>query len=117
MQEAKEVDVFLREFKLKMQIWDVLFLSRNKNIQTLAELEITPAYRIKVLETLINKDYAQGPLRDEMLNGADMWVFGKMIKGKEVYIKITLGKPNTSVICISFHTAEYPMSYPLKRDL
>ncbi len=45
-----------------------------------------------------------------------MWVFGKDVKGKEVYIKITLGKPNSHTICISFHKAEFPMSYPLKHD-
>ena len=44
----------------------------------------------------------------------EMWVFGKDVKGQEVYIKITLGLPNSSTICISFHIAEHPMTYPLK---
>jgi hypothetical protein len=43
-----------------------------------------------------------------------MWVFGKNVKGQEVYIKITLGFPISTTICISFHFAEYPMRYPLK---
>jgi len=43
-----------------------------------------------------------------------MWVFGKMVRGTEVYIKITMGTFNNSVICISFHLAEHPLKYPLK---
>ena len=43
-----------------------------------------------------------------------MWVFGKDVKGSEVYIKITLGPPNYRAVCISFHVAEHPMKYPLK---
>jgi len=43
-----------------------------------------------------------------------MWVFGKEVKKKEVYIKISMGIENTNAICISFHIAEYPMKYPYK---
>lgn len=39
---------------------------------------------------------------------------GKDVKGHEVYIKITLGLPNSSTICISFHIAEHKMNYPFK---
>lgn len=109
-----QIEDFLENFKLKMKVWDVVFASRLKNLQTLADLEITPGYRIKILKELMCKDYSEGPLEDAMLNGPQMWVFGKMIKKKEVYIKITLGSPNISVICISFHISEHPMSYPLK---
>ena len=41
-----------------------------------------------------------------------MWIFGKRIEGKEVYIKITLGGYNKETFCISFHIAEHKMSYP-----
>ena len=44
-----------------------------------------------------------------------MWVFGKLIKNHEIYIKISLGIEGSSVICISFHLAEYKMTYPLKK--
>jgi hypothetical protein len=44
-----------------------------------------------------------------------MWVFGKEVKQKEVYIKISMGIANNSAVCISFHVAEYPMIYPLKK--
>jgi len=45
-----------------------------------------------------------------------MWVFGKTIKEKEVYIKITMGVKDNSVICISFHLARHKMNYPLKQN-
>lgn len=60
------------------------------------------------------KDYSDGPITDRLNNLAEMWVFGKDVDGTEVYIKITMGKPNSNTICISFHEAEYPMSYPFK---
>jgi hypothetical protein len=43
-----------------------------------------------------------------------MWVFGKNVKEKEVYIKITMGAMGGSVICISFHLAQHKIEYPLK---
>lgn len=45
-----------------------------------------------------------------------MWVFGKDIKGQEVYIKISLGQENTNTICVSFHIAEYKMNYKFKGE-
>jgi hypothetical protein len=114
MTSMEDVEQFLKEFKVKMGIWDVLFLSREKNIQTLADLEIPPIYRKQILTELEDVDYCQGPIPDDMMNGADMWIFGKTIKSREVYIKITMGNPNLSVMCISFHLAEHPMNYPLK---
>lgn len=112
-----EIEEFLIGFKLKMKIWNVFFLNRKKNIQTLSDLEISPNDRIKVLEELESLDFSEGPLEDKMLAGADMWVFGKIIKGQEVYIKITLGKANLGAVCISFHIAEHSMNYPFKRAL
>ena len=115
MSTEQAVGLFLKEFKEKMVFWDVIFRDdRGKNTQTLTELEITPIGRKKVLEVLQVKDYSQGPLVETLYKGTDMWVFGKRIKNKEVYIKITIGAPSSNVICISFHLAEYKMLYPLK---
>lgn len=106
---------FLKDFKEKMRFWEVLFRDdRGKNAQTLVDLELRPIERKAVLEALQIKDYSEGPLEEKLYGGTDMWVFGKMIKKKEVYIKITMGAIGSSVICISFHLAEYKMNYPLK---
>ena len=61
------------------------------------------------------EDYSEGPLEEILHGGANMWVFGKIIKGQEVYIKISYGAPGTSVLCISFHVAEYEINFPFKK--
>jgi hypothetical protein len=98
-----------------MNLWDVLFRDdRGKNAQALVHLELRPIDRKAILVALEPKDYCEGPLEEKLYGGADMWVFGKTIKKKEVYIKITMGAMNSSVICISFHLAQHKMNYPLK---
>ena len=110
-----KVKSFLIDFKQKMRIWDVIFRDdRGKNFQTMTKLEIRAIDRKKVLEELEVSDYCEGPIEDTLYKSADMWVFGRMIKGHEIYIKITLGEAGSNVLCISFHMAEYKMTYPFK---
>lgn len=98
-----------------MNIWNVIFRDdRGKNAQTLADLEIRAVDRENTLKALVVKDYSEGPLKDTLHKGPDMWVFGKVVKGQEVYIKVTMGTPSNPVLCISFHIAEHKMIYPLK---
>jgi hypothetical protein len=115
MTDKDEVNKFLADFKAKLAIWQVVYRDdRNKNTQTLLTLELTPAQRTEILKKLTADDYSEGPLEEKLYQGVDMWVFGKLVKQKEVYIKITLGAAGTSVICISFHIAAHKMNYPLK---
>lgn len=48
------------------------------------------------------------------ISWGEMWVFGKDVKGREVYIKIMISDHCGQTICISFHLAESPMKYPFK---
>ena len=115
MAEQSEVEFFLDSFKLKMSIWGLLFrANRPKNAQTLADLEILKNDVKNTLAELTAQDYSEGPIKDQIFGDQDMWVFGRIIKGSEIYIKITIGGHNNPVICISFHLAEYPMNYPFK---
>ena len=77
-------------------------------------MDITHLQRELIVKSLVPQDYVEGPVIDELNRGGVMWVFGKDVKGREVYIKITLGYENGQTICISFHVAEYPLVYPLK---
>jgi len=110
-----EAEAFLKIFHDKLKIWDVLYWDdRGKNTQALADLELRPVERTKILENLKPVDYSEGPMTDNFNSGSEIWVFGKEVKNQEVYIKITPGIPGSSVICISFHIAEHRMNYPLK---
>ena len=115
MATKEQVEEFLKRLKEKIKVFDIIFRDdRGKNLQTLATLEITPTYRKKVILNIEPEDYSEGPIVDTLNKMGEMWVFGKDVKGHEVYIKITLGFPNSSTICISFHIAEHPMNYPFK---
>jgi hypothetical protein len=80
----------------------------------LADLEINQSQALEVVKKLEVLDYSEGPIEEVVYQGADMWVFGKVVKGKEFYIKITMGQQGIQVLCISFHIADHPMQYPLK---
>ena len=103
--EEKSSDWWLRLRYLRLH-FDRLNVSRSGTAVAID--------RKMTLERLVVQDYSEGPLEEKLYGGSDMWVFGKQIKTKEVYIKISLGAHGSSVICISFHIAEHTMNYPLK---
>lgn len=110
-----EVEKFLLKLNQKIKIFDIVFRDdRGKNFQTLIDLEITPKYRKDIILNLKSEDYISGPLIDTLNKMGEMWVFGKDIKGHDIYIKISLGQPSKEVICISFHIAERPLEYKFK---
>jgi hypothetical protein len=116
MSSHKEVEFFLRELKVKMKIFGILFLDdRGKNQQTLHDLEISPNKRQEIIESLNAENFSGGPLEEKMRGILPMWVFGKEVRKKEVYIKISMGLENNSAVCISFHIAEHPLYYPFKK--
>lgn len=115
MTKKEEIERFLEDFKQKLEIWGILIRNdRPKNFQTMAELELSSVKLKSILKELKTIEYSQGPEEDLLYNKQKMWVFGKNIKSREVYIKITLGEISDKVICISFHFSEYPMVYPFK---
>ncbi len=115
MASKQEVEKFLKELKVKMEVFGILFLDeRGKNQQALHDLEISPAKRKEIITNLRTDDFSEGPLEEKMRGILPMWVFGKEVKQKEVYIKISMGLENNSAVCISFHVAEHPMNYPYK---
>jgi hypothetical protein len=115
MATKEEVRQFLGDFFQKMRIWEIRFRDdRKKNTQALLNLELTPLQRVKLIEALTMPDYSQGPQADTLNAGAPLWIFGKQFKNKMIYIKISMGSIDKPVICISFHEAEYDMTFPLK---
>ena len=116
MVEKRDVERFLSSFKVKMQLFNIIYRDdRGKNLQALADLEITPQMRTGIIKSIEVIDFSE-KLVDTLYNLGDMWVFGKNVKGREVYIKISYGIPNSSTICISFHIAGKQMLYPFKEN-
>ena len=115
MISIEEVRAFLEQFNIKAQVFGIIFRDdRQKNRKALLELDITPMQRELIVKSLLPQDYVEGPVIDVLNKEGEMWVFGKDVKEREVYIKITLGYENGQTICISFHIAEHPLVYPFK---
>ncbi len=113
IRNEQEVEAFLREFKPKFSIWGIIFLHREKNEEALRALGITPVAREEIIRKIEKNDYSHSVI--DATSFGDMWVFGKDYDGTELYIKISLGAPGSNTICISFHEAEHPLSYPYKQ--
>lgn len=59
----QDVERFLSNFHTKMKVFGIVFRDdREKNVQTLAELEITGKYRETVIMGLEYRDYVEGPI-------------------------------------------------------
>ena len=117
MASREEVALFLKQFHQKLEIYNIVFRDdRGKNLSTLALLDMPPSARIKTIKEITVEDYSEGPIVDTLNKINEIWVFGKDVQKHEIYIKISLGHPNCSTICISFHIAEHPMQYPYKKD-
>ena len=115
MATKQAVESFLNDFKTKMRIFQIIFLDdRGKNAQAILDLEISPIKRKEIIEKMTFEDYSEGPLEEQMRGILPMWVFGREVKGTEVYIKISMGLPNSQTICISFHSSEHPINYQFK---
>jgi hypothetical protein len=117
MARKEEVAGFLKDFIFKLGFWGLLIRTDRtnpKNTATLLALEFKHVQVKHILESLKPEDYSEGPLPDKLHNRSAMWVFGKIIKEREIYIKIQLGLPDSATICISFHFSDHAMDYPFK---
>ena len=71
-----------------------------------------------IKETLLGlsvEDYCEGPCDDRDQPG-ELWVFGKAIDNKVVYIKLKLASfgPLRIVRVVSFHFAEHTLEHPFE---
>jgi len=108
------VEKFLNEVKVKEASGVLSFLvldDRSKNAQSLHNLNLPPDQRKEIIRKLKSEDFYRIE-EGRYMEKYTMWSFGKFVQGVEVYIKITLTERN--VICISFHEAEFPITYPFK---
>jgi hypothetical protein len=92
--------------------------ANDKNLKTLAKLEMTREDARQEILSLSVMDYCAGPLKDPKIKG-DVWIFKKIIQGEEIYIKLKLwgDKRDLGVRVLSFHIAEEPLPYYFKEKI
>lgn len=113
-----QVSVFLKEFKsIATEGRGLYVIDRKKNLLALIGLKLTQKNRKNEILSLSNENYCKGPKPDKDQKG-DIWEFGKIINGEEVYIKLKIATIGNERIakCISFHKAEYPLIFPLQKS-
>ena len=120
MDEAKKEAIrrFLREFKhIATSGRGIDIVDRQKNMQALARLGLTKRNCREGILSLSVEDYCEGPKPDKDRPG-EVWEFGKLIEGNEVYIKLKIARVGRVKLakCISFHVAERPLCFPLGRN-
>jgi hypothetical protein len=88
---------------------------RDKNIETITKLELDYEDIKDELMALTPLNYCEGPLKDTKITG-DLWVFGKTIKSREVYIKLKIWGDSScqQLRVLSFHIAEQKIKYCFK---
>jgi len=91
---------------------------RRENNECIAQLGFRYADIEDTLLGLSVEDYCEGPRRDRDQPG-ELWMFGKVIKDRTIYIKLKLASFGTvgslrMVRVVSFHPAEHTLEYPFK---
>lgn len=117
MASGGEVQDFLDQFRMCVEFGSKIdFRQTIKNIQGLVTLNMTETQAKKRVCTLQRADYSSGPEPDRDEDGKEIWKFGCVENGIEVYIKLRLDpkKPFPRPVIRSFHPAEHPLDYPLK---
>lgn len=89
----------------------------SKTFVFLQKTGYTDARVYDEVRSLCAEDYSAGPLRDDKGRPRDLWVFGKYIEAFEVYIKFAVyaSEGRIEAICVSFHEAERPLTYPYRK--
>lgn len=114
MTQRTQVELFLAQFR---ECWPPrcsISGKRDKNLQGLADLNLTAKQREEEIMSLAVENYHDGPLENKSRGGQGIWIFGKLINGIELYIKLNIFEADGQfyATCISFHPAEVCLTYP-----
>ena len=115
MPDRNAIRNFLLEMKMSLEFRPLVFVDRNKNLESLSQLGILQTEVARVLKQITVSDYCDGPVNDDKGRNKQWWVFGPEHGGKVLYIKVcltSLKNGSTQVECVSFHEAERAMHYP-----
>lgn len=115
-QRREKIRDFLIEFKRIATVGrGIDFVPRRDNLDALAELGITYGNARSEIMALSVTDFCEGPVEDRDKPG-EIWIFGKEIEGKEVYIKLKIASAGDEKLakCISFHVSRRPLRFPYR---
>lgn len=90
-----------------------LFSRRPENIATLTQLGLLERHVFEIILDLKTVHYVGNvDATDDHPEGC--WVFGVMVNGHEIYLKLKIrSTPRGEVtICVSFHPPIHPLQYP-----
>lgn len=121
-----EVIVFLNELKSLLEKedfnidTDFTLIRKRKNAHekfstpyTLLDLEYNAEDVVQRLKELTVKEYSETKIDKDDTNPPLLFVFGKDINRKLVYVKLKIkGDQRRYVLCVSFHYAEDKMNFP-----
>ena len=124
--KKREVIAFLEELKeiLENDTFDIdtnftLIRKKKPNDEehstpyTLLDLEYDVWDVVERLKELTVSEYSETRIDKDDQNPLLLFVFGKDIKGKLVYVKLKIkGEQNRRVLCVSFHYAREQMNFP-----
>jgi hypothetical protein len=111
MVERDQVALFLTLLR-QCAACNFRFENRDKNIATLARLEMTPQEVRQRILALMPADYVEGPTPRPGRFPQEFWVFGLRIKGADVYVKLSIDLEPDRCLCVSSHEADRPMHFP-----
>lgn len=80
---------------------------------TLIDLEFDSSDIAATLRELQKENYSETLFDNEDIAPPALFVFGKVLQGKTVYIKLKIKEVDHKfILCLAFHYAKYEMRYP-----
>ena len=125
--KKREVIAFLDELKSILENadfevdTDIILISKKKQGEdqkystpyTLLDLDYDTEDVVERLKELTVAEYSETKIDKDDLNPPLLFVFGKDINSKLVYVKLKInGDQQRHVLCVSFHYAKEKMSFP-----
>jgi hypothetical protein len=107
---------FLQDLKEQISKVGLAIFPRAKNLQAMAQLNLTRQQVAEMALGLVVEDYTKGPEQEHGNAQNDVWVFGPSLDGQIIYFKFLDSGWGTGrkIYCYSIHQADYSMSYPCK---
>ncbi len=124
--KKREVIAFLEELKSLLENadfnidTDLTLVGKNKQGEdkkystpyTLLDLDYDTEDVVERLKELTVAEYSETKIDKDDVNPPLLFVFGKDINSKLVYVKLKIKREKQHVLCVSFHYAKEIMTFP-----